>query len=325
MARRIASSNLGSGPNTYLYAMAHCADATLATISSDDRLYRLDANTLKTIHTASHSGVACLHSGGRPHLVTGGRDGLIRCWDNRAKQVAQFAEPRSNGISSLACVDNYIAAGTESTKEGLGEVSVLVYDTRNPSAPLRQYNESHTDTITQLQFHPHPNHQNLLLSGSTDGLVSIFDVDHADEEDALQQVLNPRSAVHCAGFLAQDQAYVVSTDEQFSIHTLAKTAAEDEQVPPPQDFGNVREKLQCMYVVNVLLQPDGPPLMAYGHTEKQSLSISSLGTPGAWGLGEKVDLPGAHGEEIVRDLLLMGKRAFSCGEDGTVRAWDLGQ
>ncbi|KAK4503832.1 hypothetical protein PRZ48_004747 [Zasmidium cellare] len=321
MARRIASSNLG-GSDTYLYALAHCADTTLATISSDDRLHLLDTTNLKTLHTASHSGVACLQAGGRSHLVTGGRDGLIRCWDTRAKQVSQFAEPRSNGVSSLACVDNYIAAGTESTKEGLGDVSVLLYDTRNASAPLRQYNESHTDTITQLTFHP--NQPNLLLSGSTDGLVSIFDVNHADEEDALQQVLNPRSAVHCAGFLAQDQAYVVSTDEQFSIHTLAKTAAEDEQVPPPIEFGNVREKLECMYVVNVLLQPDGPPLMAYGDTEKQSLSISSLGTPGAWGFGQKVGLPGAHGEEIVRDLLLIGKRAFSCGEDGAVKAWDLG-
>lgn len=321
MARRIASSNLG-GSDTYLYALAHCADNTLATIGSDDRLHLLDAAKLKILHTASHSGVACLQAGSRSHLVTGGRDGMIRCWDTRAKEVTQLAEPRSSGISSLACVDNYIAAGTESTKEGLGDVSVLLYDFRNPSTPLRQYNESHTDTITQLTFHPIQ--PNLLLSGSTDGLVSIFDVNHAEEEDALQQVLNPRSAVHCAGFIAQDQAYVVSTDEQYSIHTLAKTASEDEQVSPPIEFGNVREKLQCMYVVNVLIQPDGPPLMAYGDTEKQSLSISSLGTPGAWGFGQKIDLPGAHGEEIVRDLLLIGKRAFSCGEDGTVKAWDLG-
>lgn len=320
MARRIASSNLG-GSDTYLYALAQCANTNLATIGSDDKLSLLDANSLKTLHTASHSGVACLQSAGHSHMVTGGRDGLIRCWDTRAKQVAQFAEPRSNGVTSLACVDNFVAAGTESTKEGLGDVSVLLYDTRNPSAPLRQYNESHTDTITQLTFHP--DQPSLLLSGSTDGLVSIFDVNQADEEDALQQVLNPRSAVHLAGFLAQDQAYVVSTDEQFSIHTLAKTAAEDEQVPPSLQFGNVREKLQCMYVVNVLLQSDGPPLMAYGDTEKQSLSISSLGTPGAWAFGQKVDLPGAHGEEIVRDLILVGKRAFSCGEDGTVKVWDL--
>lgn len=323
MASCIANSNLGTAPDTYLYALAECGDSSLATIGSDDALRIFDANSLKPHQTARcHAGVACLTAGGRSHLVTGGRDGLVRCWDTRAKNVAEMSDPRSNGIASIACHDNYIAAGTESLKEGLGDVSVLIYDTRNPSVPLRQYLESHTDTITQLAFHPDQPH--ILLSGSTDGLVSIFDVNHEDEEDALQQVLNPRSAVHCAGFLAQDLAYVVSTDEQYSIHTLAKTASEDEEVPPPIQFGDVREKLQCMYVVDVLHQADGPPLVAYGDTEKKSLSISSLGSPGAWNFGQKIDLPGAHGEEVVRDVLLHGKRAFSCGEDGKVKAWNLG-
>ena len=83
------------------------------------------------------------------------------------------AEGLGKAVQAL-CFQDYIAAGTESTKEGLGEVSVLLYDTRNPAVPLRQYNESHTDTITQLEFHP--DQPNLLLSGSTDGLVSIFDI-----------------------------------------------------------------------------------------------------------------------------------------------------
>lgn len=323
MAKCIASFQ-PSAADTYLYSLARTADTALATIGSDDTLSLLDASNLRLLQSAKrcHSGVACLAAGGSSHLVTGGRDGLVRCWDTRAEKVAEFAEPKGNGISSIACVDHYIAAGTESLKEGLGDVSVLVYDTRNPATPLRQYNESHTDTITQLTFHPSQPH--LLLSGSTDGLVSIFDVNQAEEEDALQQVLNPRSAVHCAGFLDHDIAYVVSTDEQYSLYPLAKTASEDEQLPPPIVFGDIREKLQCMYVVDVLVQPGGPPLMVYGHTEKQTLSISSLGAPGAWSFGQKVELPGAHSEEVVRDLLLAGQRAYSCGEDGNVKAWNIG-
>jgi WD40 repeat protein len=188
--------------------------------------------------------------------------------------------------------------------------------------PVRTYEESHTDTVTQLAFHP--THENLLLSGSTDGLVSIFDVEQAEEEDALQQVLNPRSAVHCAGFIAEDQVYVVSTDEQYSIHTLAKTLAEDEQVPPPIEFGDMRERLKCTYVIDVLLQSDGPPLMAHGHTESGTLALTSMGNPKSWELGQSISLAGAHGEEIVRDVLLADGRAYTCGEDGTVKVWSLG-
>jgi WD40 repeat protein len=323
MAKCIAAAPLVD-EGEYLYALARGADGNVATIGSDDALRLFDPKSLSLSTTSPrcHTGVSCLKPGHRSCFITGGRDGAVRCWDTRAKNVAEMFDPRANGISSLAYHGNYIAAGTESLKEGLGDVSVLVYDMRNAAAPVRSYNESHTDTVTQLQFHPLQ--PQILLSGSTDGLVSIFDVNIEDEDDALQQVLNPRSAVHCAGYIAQDQVYVVSTDEHYSIYTLAKTAAEDEQLPPPIQFGDVRDKLNCMYVIDVLVQPNGPPVMAYGHTEKQSLSVSSLGSPGAWDFGSKIDLPGAHGDEIVRDLLIVDNRALSCGEDGKVKAWSLG-
>lgn len=32
-------------------------------------------------------------------------------------------------------------------------------------------------------------------------------------------------------------------------------------------------------------------------------------------------LPGAHGEDIVRDIYIEGDTTFTCGEDGIVRAW----
>lgn len=322
MAECVASS-IGI-PNTYLYALAkHTHTNLLATIASDDSIRFLDADSLKTLQIigGAHRGIACLGAGHASHFITAGRDGMVRCWDSRMKQAIQMADPRANGISALACHHHYIAAGTESLKEGLGDVSVLLFDIRKPNAPLRSYVESHTDTITQLKFHP--SHPQVVLSGSTDGLISVFDINQEDEDDALQQVLNPRSAVHCAGFLAPDKAYVVSTDEQFSIYPLAKTAADEELLPPPIHFGDVREKLQCMYVIDVLVQVAGPPLIAYGHNENQTLSISSLGAPSARAFGQTIQLPRAHGDDVVRDLFIMEQRAFSCGEDGLVKAWAL--
>lgn len=319
MPKRVGVSSLGTPPDTYLYALAQTSKC-LATIGSDDSL-RLFDPALKPLHCAKQAGgagLACLKAFSDDILATAGRDGTVRLFDLRAKQVLHMTEPSGRPISALACHQHVIAAGSESTKEGLGDVSVLLYDARNASTPLRNYAESHTDSITQLAFCP--SQPNVLLSGSTDGLVSLFDVHQADEEDALQQVLNPRSAVHCAGFLTPDQAYVLTTDEQLLIYPLAEPVEGGEALAPV-DFGDVRETLGCMYVIDLLRQSDGRPVLAFGHNERQTLSIVQLNGPSPWGFGSTVQLPGAHGDDVVRDVLLADDRAYTCGEDGQVCLW----
>ncbi|KAI7232044.1 WD40 repeat-like protein [Hortaea werneckii] len=334
MAKPVSSSTLGCEPDTYFYSLARIGPNSLATIGSDDSLRIFDPSTLRSIASAQPrgSGLSCLQPFDDRTLATAGRDGAIRLWDSRAKPVSQLAEPQGRSISALACHANIIAAGTESNKEGLGDVSVLLYDARNPSIPLRDYAESHTDSITQLAFHPTAPH--VVLSGSTDGLVSLFNGNEADEEEALQTVFNPRSAVHCAGFLSPEEVYVFTTDEQFLIYPLPTSISSEggdehssaaQQQQQPRDFGDVRERLNCMYVINLLRQPaDNQPLIAYGHNEQQRLAVmqlSSLGAGSQWEFGASVDFPGAHGEEVVRDMLVGDGRAWSCGEDGCVRVW----
>ncbi|KAK5678535.1 hypothetical protein LTS10_008979 [Elasticomyces elasticus] len=318
MVKQIGASDLSTPPDTYLFALARVGNC-LATIGSDDAL-RLFDPALRSVASAQprNAGLSCLKAFSDNAFATAGRDGIIRLFDSRAKQAAQLSEPQGRSISALACHGNVIAAGTENDKEGLGDVSVLLYDTRNPATPLRNYAESHTDTITQLAFHP--SQPNILLSGSTDGLVSLFDVNQAEEEDALQQVLNPRSAVHCAGFLTADQAYVLTMDEQFLIYPLQEPV-EGTEPTPAVDFGDLRPKLGCTYVVDMLRQPDGQPVVACGQHEQQTLSLVPLLGSDQWNLGQAVQLPGAHREEIVRDVLLAEDRAYSCGEDGHVRVW----
>lgn len=314
-----AASNLGTAPDTYLYSLARTG-SIFATIGSDDslRLFGLDFKATGVVQSA-HKGIACL-STFASGFASGGRDGLVKCWDTRAKKAGiEIAEPKGNGFSSITSHDHFIAAGTESAKEGLGDVSVLIYDTRNSSQPLRSYSESHTDTITQLTFNPDV--PNILLSGSTDGLISVFDIEQQDEDEALMQVLNPRAAIHCCGFLSKDEAYALTTDEQFSVYKIGdKTYADGSS---EIKVGDVRDKLDCMYVVGMSGSRQFP-VMAIGHNVDQKLSLVSIDPRNPANFGKPIDLPGAHGEEVVRDLMMLeDNRALSCGEDGQVKLWDL--
>lgn len=318
MATCIGSTSLDTAPGTYLYSLAQTS-TTFATIGSDDSL-RLFDGSLNLLSKAlpAHTGISCV-TPFDAGFATAGRDSHVHCWDTRCgKSSTSLSDPKSAGISALAAQDHLLATGTESTKEGLADVSVSLFDIRNPSAPVRSYIDSHTDTITRLAFHP--SQPSVLLSGSTDGLVSLFDTTHADEDDALQQVLNPRSAVHCAGFLSPQEVYVVTTDEQLSIYNLSSDTPGS-----AREVGDVRPLLNCSYVVD-LLTSALPPAMVVGEHEAQSLSILPLDESRGWAFGPRVELPGAHGEEVVRDLLLLHRegRAVSCGEDGKVKAWDLG-
>ncbi|KAK5170999.1 uncharacterized protein LTR77_004143 [Saxophila tyrrhenica] len=320
MARSIAESSLSTPSDTYLYSLAQNG-STFATIGSDDTL-RLFDPSLKLLHKApsAHTGISCLTTFSNG-FATAGRDSFIRTWDARAQRAGNqlLAAVNGAGISALACHDHLIAAGTESAKEGLGDVSVMLFDTRNPGAPVRSYVESHTDSITQLAFHP--TQPNVLLSGSTDGLISLFDVNIEEEEDALQQVLNPRSAVHCAGFLSGTEVYVVTTDEHFSVHSLSENVAEDSK--SALDLGDVRERLGCMYVVDLI--PGPQPVLVCGHNNDEKLSIVQLQAQNGWGFGTAIDLVGAHGDDVVRDVIVLSEdmKAVSCGEDGRVKVWDL--
>lgn len=317
MAKCIATSTLGAAPDTYLYSLARIGDI-YATIGSDDTLRVFDTSLklLSKKTRAAADGLSCLCSNNNA-FITAGRDGLIRSWDARtARPLLEIAQQRPSPISSIAAHGNFIAAGTESAKEGLGDVSVLLYDTRMPDTPLRNYCESHSDTITQLKFHP--TQSNILMSGSTDGLVSFFDTTVADEDDALQRVLNPRSAVHCAGFLSATDVYIATTDEQFSIHSLDDTAERS-----VVDFGDVRQTLDCSYIVDIV--DGGRPVVVCGNLEKKSLALVELANSQSRPFGARIELSGAHGEEVVRDLIITdeGRKAISCGEDGYVKVWAL--
>jgi hypothetical protein len=143
----------------------------------------------------------------------------------------------------------------------------------------------------------------------------------------LYQVINHRSAIAHAGFMFPGtDIYAIGTDETMSFYAL-QSQKEEEEEPAPKMFGDVREGLGCEYVVDLhwagtqtyvavgkhryvfreMQSKEGEKKSLTGYSESTlSLVPITKGTTGLLDYGFNLDkiipLPGAHGEEIVRDL-----------------------
>ncbi|KAF1994246.1 WD40 repeat-like protein [Amniculicola lignicola CBS 123094] len=340
------SSNLNLPPNSYIYKIIstaprqdfHTYSSTdqFAVISSDDSLRFLDPATLKVLPDGIlqqvNGSITCLErvDDSTSNLVaTAGRDGLIKYWDKRSRTTALTIQSPNKLISSLVCNNprNFIAAGIENPDDGPGSSPVYIWDQRKVQTPLLELIESHTDTVTSLQLHP--SMPTLLLSASTDGLINIFDTSKPDEEDALYQVINHRSAVAHAGFmLPTTDIYALGTDETLSFYAL-QSQEEEEAEPTPKAFGDVREALGCEYLAKMHWVGDEAYLAAGKHSEGYldlipvEKTIQDPPLQYSYSLEKSIRLPGAHGEEIVRDVFtdVHTHTTYTCGEDGHIRAW----
>jgi WD40 repeat protein len=108
-AKQLASSGLSLPNDTYIYSLARTT-TLCAAISSDDSLRYFDPSNLSLVHTVAkaHQGITCLKttSDGKG-LITAGRDGTVRCWDERAKSAGvQMADRRSFSLS-CCCLDTF--------------------------------------------------------------------------------------------------------------------------------------------------------------------------------------------------------------------------
>jgi hypothetical protein len=100
---------------------------------------------------------------------------------------------------------------------------------------LRTHGSTHSDDITTLSYAPTRNetNQNIILSGSTDGLVSTSNADEDDEDEAVVQVRNWGCSVSQAGWIHGQSGsmsasiWAASDMETFSIWTS------EVSLPPP--------------------------------------------------------------------------------------------
>ncbi|XP_037815766.1 WD repeat-containing protein 89-like [Lucilia sericata] len=135
-------------------------------------------------------------------LLVGTTNGLVRLFDLRTPgEVGRFENNPATEAEAAAMPKNIVCFDRNSnsrvlcvgTEQHHSNVYLLFYDLRERKQ-MGGYFDSHQDDVTTLRFHPQ--NPDLLCSGSTDGLINIFDLQKTIEDDALLQTLNTESSVH---------------------------------------------------------------------------------------------------------------------------------
>lgn len=208
----------------YLLDVSANADGLLAVSCSDFSVRLHSGATLGPVgqlrgHAAPLAGVLFSHSS--PHLLySASADGTVRGWDvrgagPRAAQVLR-GDP-SHGYCSfdLSCCDTVLCAGTGQVDQ---EDSFMVFwDVRKTGGgPLGVYSESHSDDITQVRFHPRD--KDRLASGSTDGLVNVFDLSRGTEDEALLSTWNSNSSASAVCWCGVDYTRLLCLSHDEGLH-----------------------------------------------------------------------------------------------------------
>ncbi|KAF8243511.1 WD40 repeat-like protein, partial [Wilcoxina mikolae CBS 423.85] len=237
----------GSPEPAYIYALS-LLPSTICALTSASTLHLLSTHTLQPtrVLTTPHTLLATYS----PHtLLTSGQSKTLTLHDLRTPTPTITSLLSPSPTTSLAVSPSgLLAAGTELVSS---TSTVLIFDPRYPTAPVRTYSESHSDDITALSFsslHPH-----LLASGGTDAQVNVFDVSVSagtgvegdDEVDgALRTTINHGSSVNRVGFLGEN-LWAVSHDEVMGVYA-GNGEGETHML------GDVREKTGAEYVVDVV-------------------------------------------------------------------------
>jgi len=122
---------------------------------------------------------------------------------------------------------------------------VLFWD-RRTRKPAAIFTDTHAQDVTQVRFHPTVS--SALLSGSEDGLIAVFDVASAlDEDEGFKAGLNIDTAVARFGFYGNHGGKLWCCSGTETVHLWDWTAAcDDERVGGNGPLGvahNAREQL----------------------------------------------------------------------------------
>ncbi|XP_055920130.1 WD repeat-containing protein 89 [Eupeodes corollae] len=203
---KIASESAVSLKKVYILSL--CADKSFGKIAAglsnnsvqvydiNNRVLSLATNdTLKLKTSGSVCGVRFLDET-PTNLLVGSTNGSVSLYDLRTGNVEHSFQDTSDEVKKpitsfdVNANSRVICSGTDQV---MNNVYLQFFDVRQKTI-LGGYFESHQDDVTDVKFHP--TNPDLLCTGSTDGLINLFDISATSEDDALTSTINTEESVH---------------------------------------------------------------------------------------------------------------------------------
>ncbi|KAG9285410.1 hypothetical protein G9A89_010885 [Geosiphon pyriformis] len=292
--------------NTYVFDVT-ANNSVFVASGSNHALNLYDRSSMSFVRTLTfhQDNITKIKAYKESFLISSSKDGSIANWDLRTPGSSPVQIFKGNANEPLLAfdinnTDIILAAGTELIGE---DAKILFWDVRTGSV-VAEFLDSHSDSITQLKFHPLQSTQ--LLSGSIDGLICTFDISNFDEDEALITVMNSGSSINRTGYFGPNAEYVYCLNhmETFSLWSAAESNL-------LCDFGDIRRlssysDITLDYAIDCQYDQNSQRLFLLGGSNGGKISILHVAV-------NRLDicqvLQGGH-KELVRgvywDVQLMG-------------------
>ncbi|KAJ7937425.1 WD40-repeat-containing domain protein [Mycena leptocephala] len=262
--------------------------------------------------TTSLRSVETIANVSRSCLVSSGLDGSIKVWDERTN---------SYSIKRRLTV----AGGTQLSKGPEGEEAhILYWDPRQPAAPLRTHSSTHSDDITVLRFSP--DSPNILMSASSDGLISTSTANEDDEDEAVVHVGSWNCSISQADWIQSSSGAKIwghSDMETFSTWSEELDLLQSQDIRGPSLHNHAQYEWLTDYLITCHSSTTSDMKIFVGSNQGDVslLRNSDLSVPDApWSLCST--WTNGHAG-IVRSLLWdeQNERLVTGGEDGNINVW----